>query len=69
MWLKIDKILSDCADHHIPILVGIFGIGTALSWYHRLDPSYVAFAGTVIGAITGHACFSKRSGDGDQGQS
>jgi hypothetical protein len=59
----IDKVLSDMADYHVPILVGIFGAGTALAWFHHFDPSYVSVAGLVISAVTGHAIFSKKSGD------
>jgi hypothetical protein len=68
LWAKIDKILSDCADHHIPILVGIFGVGTLLSWYRHLDSSYVEFAGLVISGVTGHAIWSHKNGDGDDSE-
>jgi hypothetical protein len=50
-----DKILSEAKDYHLPITVFVFVTGTALSWFHKLDPSYVAFTGTVLGTITAHA--------------
>ena len=42
-----DKILSEAKDYHLPITVFVFVTGTALSWFHKLDPSYVAFTGTA----------------------
>jgi hypothetical protein len=56
--MSFDKILSNCKDYHLPICVFIFSTGSMLQWFHHLDMSFVAFTGTVLGAITGHA-FSK----------
>jgi hypothetical protein len=53
--MNLDRILSNIKDYHIPVCVGVFGIGTALQWFHHLDMAFVAFTGTVLGAITGHA--------------
>lgn len=65
--MNLDKVLSNMKDYHLPVCAGVFGIGTVLQWFHHLDPTYVAFTATVLGAITGHA-FSpgQRSGDGDE---
>jgi hypothetical protein len=52
MW---DKILSAAKDYHLPIALFIFVVGSILQWFHHLDMSFVAYAGTVLGAITGHA--------------
>lgn len=51
----LDKILSNMKDYHLPIIVGVFGVGAVLQWFHHLDYAFVAFTGTVLGAITGHA--------------
>lgn len=51
----LDKVLSAAKDWHLPISVGIFGVGSVLQWFHHLDASFVAFTATVLGAITGHA--------------
>jgi hypothetical protein len=50
-----DKLLSRCKDYHVPAYLGVFGIGTILQWFGHLDLSFVAFTGTVLGALTGHA--------------
>lgn len=52
MW---DKILSAAKDYHLPISVFIFIVGAILQWFHHLDMAFVAYTGTVLGAITGHA--------------
>ena len=63
MWTKLDKVLSDFGDYHIPVLSGIFLVGSVIDWFHRLDPTYVTFTGLVISAVTGHAIFSSKSAD------
>jgi hypothetical protein len=64
MWAKIDKVLSDFKDYHVPIICAVFALGTGIEWYHHLTTACVEFAGLVLSAITGHAIFSKTSGDG-----
>jgi hypothetical protein len=51
----IDKALSNMKDYHLPMAGGMFLIGTVMQWFHKLDMAYVAYAGTILGAITGHA--------------
>ena len=51
----IDKWLSAAKDWHLPICVGVFGIGSVMQWFHHLDSSFVAFTGVVLGAVCGHA--------------
>jgi hypothetical protein len=53
--MSLDRFLTNIKDYHIPVCVGVFGIGTALQCFHHLDMAFVAFTGTVLGAITGHA--------------
>lgn len=53
--MSFDKLLTNCKDYHLPICVGVFGVGSIMQWYHHLDMAFVAFTGTVLGAITGHA--------------
>jgi hypothetical protein len=53
--MKLDKILSDMKDYHLPVSIFMFIIGTVMQWFHKLDMAYVAYAGTILGAITGHA--------------
>jgi hypothetical protein len=62
MALNFDKILSDCKDYHLPIAVFMFVVGAVMSWFHHLDMAFVAYSGTILGAITGHA-FSPASKD------
>jgi hypothetical protein len=50
-----DKVLSAAKDYHLPVCVFIFLIGVPLQWFHHLDASFVAYAGVVLGAITGHS--------------
>jgi flagellar biosynthesis protein FliR len=53
--MNFDKILSNFKDYHLPICIGMFLVGTVMSWFHHLDMAYVAYTGTILGAITGHA--------------
>jgi hypothetical protein len=53
--MNFDKILTNMKDYHIPVCVGVFLLGSMLQWFHHMDPSFVAYTGTVLAAITGHA--------------
>ncbi len=53
--MSMDRLLSNFKDYHLPIFVGMFGVGCTLQWFHHLDMVFVAFTGTIIGGITGHA--------------
>jgi hypothetical protein len=53
--VSFDKILSNMKDYHLPICLGMFGVGSILQWFGHLDMAFVAFTGTIVGAITGHA--------------
>jgi hypothetical protein len=53
--MNLDKLLSDCKDYHLPICGVMFLIGSVMQWFHHLDMAYVAYAGTILGAITGHS--------------
>jgi 1,4-dihydroxy-2-naphthoate octaprenyltransferase len=59
---SVDKWLSAAKDYHLPICVLMFLVGTVMTWFHHLDMSFVAYTGTILGAITGHA-FSKAADD------
>lgn len=60
MFPKIDKILSAVSDYHLPILSGMFIVGSVLHYLKTIDSNYVAFTGLIVGGVTGHA-FSKRT--------
>jgi hypothetical protein len=64
-WDKVDKILTNVKDYHVPVYTGMFCLGSVLQWFHHLDTTFVAFTATILGALTGHA-FSpaQRNGDG-----
>lgn len=53
--MNLDKILSNFKDYHLPICIFMFIVGSVMTWFHRLDLSYVAYTGTILGAITGHS--------------
>ena len=53
--MNFDKILSDMKDYHLPICVFMFIVGSVMKWFGHLDMAYVAYTGTILGAITGHA--------------
>lgn len=53
--MNFDKILSQMKDYHLPICVFMFLVGSVMRWFNHLDMAYVAYAGTILGAITGHA--------------
>jgi membrane protein YqaA with SNARE-associated domain len=51
----LDKVMSAVKDYHLPICFAVFVVGAILQWFHHLDMAFVAYTGTVLGAITGHA--------------
>lgn len=53
--MNIDTILTNFKDYHLPIVVGIFGVGAVLQWFHHMDSTFVAFTATILGAVTGQA--------------
>jgi len=53
--MSLDTILSRCKDYHLPICLFMFIVGSVMKWFNHLDMAYVAYAGTIIGGITGHA--------------
>lgn len=63
--MSFDKLLTNCKDYHLPICGAVFAIGSVMQWYHHLDMAFVAFTGTVLGAITGHA-FSPAQKDNNE---
>ena len=64
MAVNLDRVLSEMKDYHLPALLGMFGVGCVLQWFHRLDMAFVAFASVIVGGITGHA-FSPAQKDHD----
>jgi len=63
--MNFDKILSNMKDYHLPICVFMFVVGSLMKWFNHLDMAYVAYAGTILGAITGHS-FSPAQKDHDE---
>jgi hypothetical protein len=53
--MNLDRVISNFKDYHLPLFIGMFGIGSVLQWFGHLTMGYVAFTGTIIGGITGHA--------------
>ena len=53
-----DKTLSNLKDYHLPIMILMFIAGIPVAWFGHLDMAFVAFTGTIVSGITGHA-FSK----------
>lgn len=51
----LDKWFSAARDWHIAVYVIMFGIGSVLQYLHHLDMAFVAFTGTLVGGLTGHA--------------
>jgi hypothetical protein len=66
MNFNFDKIMSAVKDYHLPIMIVMFFTGSVMKWFGHLDMAFVAYAGTIIGGITGHA-FSPAQKDSDQG--
>jgi len=59
-----DKTLSNLKDYHLPILIFMFLGGGVLAWFGKMSMAFVAFTGTIVGGITGHA-FSPAQRDKD----
>ena len=54
-------------DYHLPACIGVFGVGAILQYLHHMDATFVAFTGTVLGAITGHAFSPAQKSEPPQG--
>lgn len=65
MKINFDRILSQVNDYHIVVSVFVFMTGSVLSWFHRLDGTFVAFTATVLSAVTGHAYIKSKNGGDD----
>jgi hypothetical protein len=59
-----DKTLSNLKDYHLPIMIFMFLGGGGLAWFGKMTYAFVAFTGTIVGGITGHA-FSPAQRDKD----
>lgn len=63
---KVDKLLTNCKDYHLPICTFVFCAGAVLQWWHHMDRDFIAYTVVVLGAITGHAFSpSQRDQPGD----
>lgn len=54
-FFTLDKWLSAAKDYHVPVCLGMFGVGSVLQWFGHMDAAFVAFTATIIGGVTGHA--------------
>ena len=61
---KVDKWLSAIKDYHLPACLFMFVVGAVLQALGHMDTAFVAYTGTIVGGITGHA-FSSAWKDGD----
>ena len=66
--MNIDRILSNVKDYHLPICVLVFVMGWLLQWFGKMDSTFVAFTGTVLGCLVGHAFSSAWKGDDQDSQ-
>ena len=64
--MKFDQILSNFKDYHLPISVFVFITGAVMKWFGHLDPTFVGFTATVLGAITGHSFSPAGKPDGGE---
>lgn len=55
--LGIDRALTNMKDYHMPVMIVFFFVGCAIAIWRPASMTYafVAFTGTIIGGITGHA--------------
>lgn len=63
-----DKTLTNLKDYHMPVMLFMFLCGGVLQWFGHLTMAFVAFTGTIVGGITGHA-FSPAQRDKDDAAS
>ena len=55
--LGIDRVLTNMKDYHMPVMIVFFFVGCAIAVWRPASMTYtfVAFTGTIVGGITGHA--------------
>lgn len=56
-WLKglIEGAVNAAHGRHTMFCFGFFIAGNVLHWVHRLDGTYIAFMGTLMGFVLGHS--------------
>lgn len=50
----IERFFAKLDKAHMVVGIFMFGAGTALQYYHRLDASYVAFASATFSYLGAH---------------
>jgi len=51
----IRKFFAQLSGRTTAFCIGFFVSGNLLQWVHRLDATYIAFMGTLLGAVIGHS--------------
>lgn len=51
----LDKLFKWAQGRTTAFTLGFFVTGNVLQWVHRLDTTYIAFMGALLGAIIGHS--------------
>lgn len=51
----IQKFFAKLSGRTTTFCLLFFASGNILQWVHRLDATYIAFMGTLLGAIIGHS--------------
>jgi hypothetical protein len=49
------KLTSALQGRHTSFVAAFFVVGNVLHWYHRLDSTYIAWMGTLMGFVLGHS--------------
>jgi hypothetical protein len=49
------KITGALQGRHTFFVSAFFVVGNLLHWYHRLDSTYIAWMGTLMGFVLGHS--------------
>jgi hypothetical protein len=62
---NFDKILTDISDYHVAISFLIFITGSVFQWFHKLDPGFTGFCGTILGFLFGHGWIQSKNGHDD----
>lgn len=65
---KIDSLLTDMKDYHLPFAGFVFVIGSVLQRFHHLDATFVAFSTTVLSFLGGHAWIQGKNDQGNTPQ-
>lgn len=56
------RVTGYVQGRHTAFVLAFFLAGHVMHWYHRLDATYIAYMGTLMGFVLGHSIKEDKMG-------